>query len=429
VKSTESLPALVGRLRWDRRRHPHSGRREYSRAARQVAAQADRVLSVGGAEDRRALVPVLRTAVNRVTAALHYLDDSSGSIGDDLRALMELYARACCAAPPSSPASLAKWLVEMVWDGPGWPEVRLTEFAPALGPKGLARVADLVARRTDGADPDSWHDQWAGEYLREQLAAASGDVDHHVAVLAEDLKHPDRYRTIATVLRDDGRPADAVEWTRRGLAHHPTNPYSDRLRDLLVDLLIDLDDPDGALQERRTDYERRPITTAYCALTTTARRVSADPGQVTEWALDVLRSRVAEDPRYVPNLVTALLTENRIDEAWVTALPHHDDLSETGLLDLLAARAPTYPADVLEPYRRLIEGHILDSGDKWRYERALKLLPSLHAAHRALGDDDGWSRYLDDLRDRHRIRPTFLRKLAAWQDGTSPSPGRRGRLT
>jgi len=134
---------------------------------------------------------------------------------------------------------------------------------------------------------------------------------------------------------------------------------------------------------------------------------------------------MAADPQYAPNLVIALLTENRIDAAWATALPHHDDLGETGLLDLLAARAPTHPADVLEPYRQLIEDH----SDKWRYERALKLLPPLHAAHRALGDDDSWSQYLDDLRDHHRIRPTFLRKLAAWQDGTSRPPDRRGRLT
>jgi len=157
----------------------------------------------------------------------------------------------------------------------------------------------------------------------------------------------------------------------------------------------------------------------------TAKRGGADLKPVTEWALDILRHRAAEDPRYVPNLITALVAENRIDEAWATALPHHDDLGETDLLDLLSARAPTHPADVLEPYRRLIERHILDSGDKWRYERALKLLPSLQAAHQALGDQDGWTQYLDDLRDRHRIRPTFLRKLAAWQHGTTRSAGRR----
>ena len=48
-------------------------------------------------------------------------------------------------------------------------------------------------------------------------------------------------------------------------------------------------------------------------------------------------------------------------------------------------------------------------------ERALKLLTPLRAAHLALGDTAGFAEYLDELRDRHRIRPTFLRKLAAWR--------------
>jgi hypothetical protein len=64
---------------------------------------------------------------------------------------------------------------------------------------------------------------------------------------------------------------------------------------------------------------------------------------------------------------------------------------------------------------------------KWRYERALKLLTPLRAAQLALGDDAGWARYLDELRDRHRIRPTFLRKLDAWQAkaDAKPRPGSR----
>ncbi len=44
--------------------------------------------------------PLARHAVERVTAAMLHMDDSSGIIGDDLRTLTALYARACRAAPP-----------------------------------------------------------------------------------------------------------------------------------------------------------------------------------------------------------------------------------------------------------------------------------------------------------------------------------------
>ncbi|MEU5949768.1 hypothetical protein ABZ793_30035 [Micromonospora sp. NPDC047465] len=76
------LTVLVDRLRWDRRRDPYRGRREYSQTARQVAEECDRLVAEGRAD---LAVPVLREAVGRITRALMYLDDSSGIIGDDLQ--------------------------------------------------------------------------------------------------------------------------------------------------------------------------------------------------------------------------------------------------------------------------------------------------------------------------------------------------------
>jgi hypothetical protein len=214
---------------------------------------------------------------------------------------MALYARACRTSPPPA-APFAAWLVELVWDGPGWPEVRLAEFAPALGAKGLTRVADLVTERTAAADPDSWREQWAAQYLREQLAAASGDIDAYVAVLAENLKHTDRYRVIATVLSDAARPADAVGWARRGLADHPTNPFR---RPTARPPGGSTDRPRrsggcaaGATSGLRAppDHHRlpRPVTIA--------NRVGADPRPVTEWALDDLRDRHRIRPTFLRKL-------------------------------------------------------------------------------------------------------------------------------
>ena len=190
-------------------------------------------------------------------------------------------------------------------DGPGWPEVRLADFAPALGPKGLSRIADLVAERSpvqaaepaaelarDGhLDPEAWHQEWAARYLREQLAELTGDVDHYVAVLAEYLGHTDRYRMIAAALRDADRPAEAIGWARRGLAARPGDPHADRLRDLLVDLLIEAGDTRAAVAERRAEFQRRPITTTFQALHATVTRVGLDVGPVTDGALDILRPR------------------------------------------------------------------------------------------------------------------------------------------
>ncbi len=362
-------------------RTPYSGRREYSQAARGVAAIAEQILTDPDAQAARALVPQLRKAVDRVMRALQYLDDSSGVIGQDLRDLMEAYTRACCAAP-SSPGPLAGWLVGLVWDGPGWPEVRLADFAPLSVRRRLSRIADLVAERSpvqagepaaeparDGhLDPEASHQEWAARYLREQLAELTGDVDHYVAVLAEYLGHTDRYRMIATALRDADRRTEAIDWARRGLAARPGDPHADRLRDLLVDLLIEDDDPD-ARGRAKIGLPAPSARHRRQALHATATRVGLDPAPATDWALDILQARVAQDPRFTRDQVTVLLSAGRQDQGWSVARTHPEQLGEPQLVELPALRAATHPNDVIQPYQELIERHILDSRDKWRYER------------------------------------------------------------
>jgi hypothetical protein len=209
---------LIDGLRWDRRRHPCSGRREYLQRAQAVAAAVADLIEAG---DAVSAGPLARRAVERVTAALMYMDDSAGIVGDDLRTLMALYARSCWAAPPDA-GRLATWLVSMQLDGPGWPAIELREFAEALGPRGLAEVARLTEERGITAEPESWTATWGIKDLREQLAAVSGDIGAHVAVLAEDLRGAHRYGEIVEVLRAAGRDDDAEQWARKGLAEHPS---------------------------------------------------------------------------------------------------------------------------------------------------------------------------------------------------------------
>jgi hypothetical protein len=94
---------------------------------------------------------------------------------------------------------------------------RRPDFADALGQAGLDQVARLVNERRAATDPDSWAAVGI-KILRQPLATLSGDVDAHVAVLAENLHGACQYGEIVTVLRDAGRDADAERWARRSLA-------------------------------------------------------------------------------------------------------------------------------------------------------------------------------------------------------------------
>ncbi|SCG72342.1 hypothetical protein GA0070560_1622 [Micromonospora halophytica] len=400
------LTVLVDRLRRDRRRDPYAGRQAYSQAAREVADRCARLIDAG---DAAVAVPVLRKAVDRMTTALMYMDSSSGVLGNDLAHLMELYARACRAAPPR-PAGLAAWLVRLVCDGPGWPDVILREWAPALGAKGLAEMTRLVKQRAAVADPDNWHQQWTIRHLREQLAEVSGDVDRYVAVLAEHLVSADQYERAVRVLAEAGQPADAIDWARRGLAEHPSGHQSARLRDLLVGLLIETGEPRAAVAERRAAFDKQPTIDNLRPLLTTVAETDRDETH-TEWALTVVRDRVAQQPGYLPHLIDALHHTGRDDEAWHNGLARLDELPTRQRIELLHRRQQGHPADVREPYRALVNAHLLDSHDKRRYDTAITLLRHLRDAYAATGETDQFARYLDELRGQHRRRPSFLAKL------------------
>jgi hypothetical protein len=177
-------------------------------------------------------IVLTRHAVERVTDGMLHIDDSSGIIGHDLRDLTGLYARACAIAPPD-PAKLAEWLVASRCDGPGWPDFDVADFAPALGEAGLA---ELAAR--SGAQGRRRARFVGVSSLRKELAAVAGDVDAHVAVLAEEARGGRDYGEIVSVLRKAGRDRDAEEWARKGLAAEPSSPWNDPLREQLADLLL-----------------------------------------------------------------------------------------------------------------------------------------------------------------------------------------------
>ncbi|HEU5024096.1 MAG TPA: hypothetical protein VFV01_04160 [Spirillospora sp.] len=397
---------LIDGLRWDRRRHPYRGRREYAARADEVVAEIEDLIRRGQAAQA---VPLARRAVERVTAALMYLDDSPGIVGDRLRALMALYAAACTAAPPD-PVRLAAWLARTQLDGPGWPEIRLAEFRDALGERGLAELARLVEERRATDDPDSWAATWGVRDLREQLAAVSGDVDAHVAVLAEDLRGTYRYAEIVKVLRAAGRDDEAERWARRGLARDPAGHQADRLRDRLVDLLLDGDRGEEAVALRRAALERRTMHIDYAALRKTAERAGRWPG-LRDSALSVIRGRAEVDHRYATELLEVLIDENLLDQAWRLAVAHPNDLHESQWYRLIELREADHPADVLVPYRDLIELRLDSTGDKYRYNKAVKTIVRLGEAYRRSGDEAGFATYLIDLRARHKRKTSFIAKL------------------
>ncbi len=263
---------LIDGLRWDRRRDPYRGRREYAARAGEVAAEIDHLIK---REAAARAVPLARRAVERVTSTLMYLDDSPGIVGDQLRELMFLYAEACKAAPPDA-GRLAAWLVKTRLDGPGWPDIRLAEFKDALGngacarPPGSWRSAAPPMIRIPGRPP--WACGTCVSNSRRSQGMWTRMWQCWPRIYAAPTATPRSCRCC-------GRPrdAEAERWAREGLARDGAGHQADVLRDRLVDLLLDHGRGDEAIALRRAALEHRTMHIDYMALRKTAERAAGGP--------------------------------------------------------------------------------------------------------------------------------------------------------
>ncbi|MGB8199321.1 MAG: DUF6880 family protein [Pseudonocardiaceae bacterium] len=403
--AVERVRRLIDGLRRDRRTHPYHGRREYSQLAREVAAACAALI-----DSEPASVPALaQRAVDLVTTALMYMDDSSGIVGDDLHALMAVHARACAATPPD-PKRLAAWLGKLRLDGPGWPDFELRDYAAALGERGRAELARVVEDRAKTTEPDPLGRTPFGiRVLREQLAEISGDIDHYIAVLAEDLYAASSYLKIVDALWNVGRAAEAERWARRGLGIG--NPIDQgKLRDTYVNLLLERGATNEASTMRWQLFDQHPTQTHYNDLRRTAERTGDWPG-LRDKAIGRLRDATTGQPAFADHLIGVLLDEGELDDAWQTAVDHTNGLPESRWNQLINLRQPTHPRDVIEPWQQLIQQRLDASTDKYRYSKTIKMLRQLRDAYRATGDTPSFGTYLDRLRDRHKRKTSFIAKL------------------
>ena len=196
----------------------------------------------------------------------------------------------------------------------------------------------------------------------------------------------------------------------RGWPSIPSGFQTDRLRDQLVDLLLDGGREADAVAVCRQIYEQRAIHQDYLKLRNAAWQAGQWP-DLSGWALNLLRDRAQADQRYVRELISVLVREDLLDEAWATAMANPGQVPESQWFQLIEVREKDHPADVIRPYQDLIEIGLEKASDKYRYPKAIKTIRRLRDSYHRVGDEAGFSAYLADLRQRHRRKTSFLTKL------------------
>ncbi|WP_345944096.1 hypothetical protein [Amycolatopsis sp. SID8362] len=361
------------------------GNVEYTAKIGAVLDTLQRMLDAGSRAD---LAPLARRTVDDISEVLEQSGDHTGDLGERLERAVELYARACAARPPD-PEKLAGWIVEVEFDGPGWPAIDLADFAAALGERGLklikSHVDDVLAANGSG------HRRDVAERLREQLAEVLGDVDELVAILSAKPPRVDVSLKIVRVLRAAGRHSEAIAHAARALTHDKQPPPQ----------------PDDETSRRRKDFDARPDRETFAALREAAQAAGKWTAQRRE-ALATLRERAAEGG--ADELVRVLLDDGRPDEAWRACVRF--GASPELKLELAELRAADHPAETIPVFREHVE-ELIERKDPQAYQEAARRLKSLRGLHKRAGTADEFTAYLAALGETHRRKTRLITEIRA----------------
>jgi hypothetical protein len=367
--------ALVVRGSVDR-----AGSVEYAQLADDVLDTVEQLITSGHAAEAR---PLARRAVERITESLLLIEDTSGVVGAACQRALTLYARACTVARPNA-TKLAGWLFQLQLHSPGWPTVKLSDFAEALGDAGL------LAYRTQLAD--AWENRSASEgdirpaltllLMRERLAKLDGDPN--ALEIAERLPHPALFLSVAG--------GESTQW----------------LVEFLVQAYLDCGRIRDAVELRRSQLSAQPTRDQYGKLRDTATTSGRWP-EIRPWAIDALRTAAGRRNKG-DQLVGALLDDADPDEAWLAAEKYG---CEPALwLEVARLRAVHHPSDVLAGYRALVEATATRTGRR-HYREAVNLLRELRSASMAAGRLPEFRAFLGELRARHPRKRALLDELDA----------------
>jgi tetratricopeptide (TPR) repeat protein len=364
------------------------GNVEYTAKIGAVLDTLQRMLDAGSRAD---LAPLARRTVDDISEVLEQSGDHAGDLGDRLERAVELYARACTARPPD-PEKLADWIVEVEFDGPGWPVLDLAEFATALGEPGLRRIKSTVDDVLAATGPGHGHRRDVAERLREQLAEVLGDVDELVAILSAKPPRVDVSLKIVRVLRAAGRHSEAIAHAARALTHDKKPP-----------------EPDDETARRRKEFDAEPGREAYAAL----REAATAAGKWTTQrraALARLRELAADSAEQADELARVLLEDGRPDEAWRACVRF--GASPELKLELAAQRAADHPAETVPVFREHVE-ELIERKDPQAYAEAARRLKLLRTLHKRAGTPDEFTAYLATLVETHRRKTRLITEIRA----------------
>ena len=358
--------------------------------------------------------PALLHIATRLRAQLETrIDDSGGNVTRACQRAIDLYARACREGRPNG-VRLGRRLAKFRLASPGWPDVALNDFLPALGGKGVAayrRVVDAAAEQAEAQGDRPGFE--LGSMLLE-LADLDGDVDRAVELLSRE-EHP-RYAAIIERLVAAGRRDEALARLDRAVAESRIDaPGPDPWRDTganpywvrpgrALDLYLEAGRSGDALDLARDLFHSDPGPASLDFLLATAERL----GRREEELDSALAWVDGRDWRTGDTPIVLALHLGDVDRAWAAADRWGVDLAWMSLADV---EPQPRPDDAIELYRRDIERALLKAGRPSARRAAagavrMRLIAAAADARDGGGRVEAFTAWVGGLREAHRRRPT-----------------------
>ena len=355
--------------------------------------------------------PALLYSVTRLRAILLHADDSAGVLGDACQQAADLYARSCRDGSPDQ-VKLGRWLVKFRGDSPGWPNLALHDFAPALGTKGLAAYRKgVIALDAKTPPTDKAYERFEIDRMLLELADHDGDVDRAIAILSSG-EHA-RIAAIITRLKGAGRDGEVLPWIDRAVAD---NRVADRKGaggdywlspEEVADAYLAADRGDDATEVLRASLLREPSHRSFASLLAHADRLGRADSE-RQWALESLRQRAAVD-RYGGGavLVQIALAEEDAEGAWEAA----DEFGAGYAWESLAkATASTHPSRCAGLLREQVDKE-LQHADTAAYPKIAATLVTIRQLSSVAGEEHKFAVYLAGIREAYRRRPSLMAAL------------------
>jgi hypothetical protein len=383
---------------------------------RQMHEAVDLLRDAVESADPAMLLAVVEKAIAAAVRVILRADDSSGIIGDAIRGLLELHARVASKARPSA-SQLVAWMITFQFDGiQDFFSIDVADYAPVLGPDGLALYRAKLAEITGGlgpepaeegrlTDPEAWHAAAHARHARfllehnaRRLAVVDRDVDAIIATHARDRKVAAWLQDTAQALAEVGEVDLAIDWARQAAdfdGGHQSLDAAGYWCDLLARYR-----PDAELSARLEVFQRWPSSS-------TAQRLRRTAGQAWPVHRDEVLDTLARVPRDA--VVFALHHLGEVELAWTLA--HNLGLTDARTWSELAdAYEQVDPLGVLAVLQDVVVADLRDA-DARGYRQAARRLRRMRrlaaGTDRAAEVDD----LIGALREQHRRRPRLQREF------------------